>query len=393
MSNIPEEVYLEILYRVPVETTYVCKCVCKSWLAIISAPAVVKMHLNVTIQKNNPNLMIKYHDPIHQTTPLFSVSYDSLSSSMNEIEDVALNMDYPLESYGFLFKTLGICDGLFCLGFEVSVTDVLYLWNPATKEYKELPDSPNESSANQELGICGFCYDDKIHDYKIVKLLQYTRIVGDSYPVDRIDQSQGMSLVDVYTMGSNSWKSIESVAYSFPICGVPGVLVNGALHWLGHTQALQRSLVMVSFNVNEERFEELQLPKQPFEKKNIFVTLGLLKGCLCVINSVDCDRFQIWRMQDYGVRESWNLCHVITNERIVNDSLLILVWFKSGEILFQIPGDLVFYDTKNGTAREPNIRSSSLVLMKQETYFESLVSLNSGTFVQPWRIEEEIIEE
>lgn len=148
---------------------------------------------------------------------------------------------------------------------------------------------------------------------------------------------------------------------------------------------------MVSFNINEERFEELQLPKQPFEKKNVFVTVGVLEGCLCVINSIDPNYFQIWKMEAYGVRESWNLRHVITNERIANDSLLTLAWFKSGEFLFPIPGDLVFYDAKNGTAREPNIHNSSLDLMEHVTYYESLVSLNSGTYLKPWTIEEEII--
>ncbi|XP_026443002.1 F-box/kelch-repeat protein At3g23880-like [Papaver somniferum] len=245
MSSLPEEVYLEILYRVPVKTTFVCKCVCKSWLSLISTPDFIKMHLNVSIQKNNPKVMIKYHDPVNQGTITFSVSYDSLSSSTNEFEDEAIAMDYPLESDGYLFKTWGTCDGLFCLGFEVGVADVLYLWNPATREYKELPESPNESSESKEIGVCGFGYDDRNGDYKIVKLLQYRRMVEDSYPVDREDPSQGMSLVDVYTMGSNSWKSIASVPYSFPICGDPGVLVNGVLHWLGYTQPKHYNVLLL----------------------------------------------------------------------------------------------------------------------------------------------------
>ncbi|XP_026442972.1 F-box/kelch-repeat protein At3g23880-like [Papaver somniferum] len=338
MSNIPEEVYLEILYRVPVKSTFLCKCVCKSWLSLISTPDFVKMHLNVSIQKNNPKLMIKYQDPLENRllverrgVALYSVSYDSLSSSINEFEYEAVELDYPLGHFDYFFKTMGICDGLVCLCFQVGRRDVLFLWNPATREFKGVLAAPNEASDTKELGICGFCYDKRIDDYKLVKLLQCNRslMVDASYVVDRIDQSQGMSLVDVYNMGSNSWKSIESVPYSFPMCGIPGVLVNGALHWLGHTEALQRSLVMVTFNIIEERFEELQLPKQPFDKKKIFVTVGVLKGCLCVINSIDPNCFQIWKMEDYGVQESWNLCHVITNEGVANDSSLMLVWFKN----------------------------------------------------------------
>ncbi|XP_026451297.1 F-box/kelch-repeat protein At3g06240-like [Papaver somniferum] len=238
---------------------------------------------------------------------------------MNEFEDDAVEIYYPVRS----IETVGTCDGLvFRIGFEVGYDrDLIFVWNPATKEFKELPvspnesESPNESSVGKEIGICGFGYDYKTDDYK----------------------------------------SIESVPYSFPICGVSGVLVNGALHWLGHTQALHHSLVVVSLNVTEEKFEEMQLPKHPFEKKNEFTTMGVLEGRLCVVVNVDDVGFEVWRMQEYGVRESWNICHVITNERIVNDSYLKLVGFRNGEILFKIPGDLVFYDPKHRTARTARV--------------------------------------
>ncbi|XP_026447546.1 F-box/kelch-repeat protein At3g06240-like [Papaver somniferum] len=379
MSSIPEEIYLEILLRVPVQTTFVCKCVCKSWLALISSIDFVKRRLNITIQINNPKIMLKYHKLVPKSAVIYSANYDSLSSSMNEFVDDAVEMDYPM---GF-WKPIGTCDGLVCcisfeLSFEGCIRDVIFLWNPTTQEYKELPVSPNDSSDSKEVAICGFGYDSKIDDYKVVKLLQYR----EDFQVDRTDPSHGMSSVDVYTMGSNSWKSIGSVPYTFPICCRSGALVNGALHWLGHSQAQDNSLVVVSLNISEERFEDMQLPKQPSDKNTEFISVGVLEGRLCVIVNVDDIRFEIWRMQDYGVRESWNICHVITNERVMNDYYLMLVWFRNGEILFKIPSDLVFYDPKNGTARKANIHSS-MILVSQEIYFESLVSVNSGTYVEP----------
>ncbi|XP_026451615.1 F-box/kelch-repeat protein At3g06240-like [Papaver somniferum] len=381
MSTIPEEIYLEILYRVPVETIGVRKCVCKYWLSLISSPDFVKIHLNHTIKKNNPTLLLQYHDYDKKCGATYSISYDLLSSSMNDFEDNAVNIRCPLVSC----VSLGTCDGLVCcLVYECSYRGVLFRWNPTTQEYKLLPVSPNESSVGKEIGICGFGYDHKINDYKVVKLLQYIRDVEHIYPIDRADPSKGMSAVDVYTMGSNSWKSIESVPYSFTISGVSGVLVNGALHWLGHTQALHRSLVVVSLNVSEERFEEMELPKQPYEKNNKFMTVGALEGFLRVIVNVDNTRVEVWKMREYGVQESWNICHVVTNKIIVNDSYLKLVWFRNGEILFKIPCDLVFYEQKHGTAVEPNIRGS-LLLITEDIYFESLVSVDSGTYVEPYR--------
>ncbi|XP_026380887.1 F-box protein CPR1-like [Papaver somniferum] len=144
---------------------------------------------------------------------------------------------------------------------------------------------------------------------------------------------------------------------------------------------------IISMEINNEKFKELQQPKDPSETN--CVDLGVLEGCLCLcvlVNDVQ-DYVQVWVMQEYGVRESWTQCYVITHEKIVNAYCLSfgyslkLTWsFENGEMLFRLhEGILVLYDPKHENAREPNI--SSLFSAGEENYFESLVSLHSGTYV------------
>ncbi|XP_026433856.1 F-box protein At5g49610-like [Papaver somniferum] len=136
MSSIPEEIYYEILLRLPVKSLLTCKGVCKNWYALISTSGFVKTY--VTIQKNNPILMLEAN------RYFYSMAYDSFPSSpVCEIKDDVIKVDHPHHCVGFL----GSCNGLFCIRIWLLVgrgynRDVLCLWNPSTGEYKELPESP-----------------------------------------------------------------------------------------------------------------------------------------------------------------------------------------------------------------------------------------------------------
>lgn len=110
---------------------------------------------------------------------------------------------------------------------------------------------------------------------------------------------------------------------------------------------------------------------------------GVLEGCLYVIVDFFNVHSEVWVMQNYGVRESWTKRYTISNERILNAYLPSLVWsFKSGELLVGIWSifDLVIYDPTDESVREPNMPSLTK-LGKEGYYYESLVSLRSGTYV------------
>ncbi|XP_026382104.1 F-box protein At3g07870-like [Papaver somniferum] len=185
---------------------------------------------------------------------------------------------------------MGSCDGLVCLWFQF--LDSLFLWNPATREYKELPNS-------KIYNVCmvAFGYDYRSKDYKLLAV-----------------DCQG--LFKVYSLGSNSWKTIGNVPYLYTYREAE-VIPIGDCHWLAKRRQ-DFSDVLVSPNTSNEIFKEIELPKEPLDTGFKFRNLTVLEGCLCVFVNANCVHLEVWVMQDYGVRESWTKRCVITHDKIMS---------------------------------------------------------------------------
>ncbi|XP_026383333.1 F-box/kelch-repeat protein At3g06240-like [Papaver somniferum] len=353
-SRLPEEFDHEILSRLPAKSVFVCKCVCKTWLSVISNPTFIQSHLNVTVKNNNPSLMLAgYEDSESATSAVHSIKHDLLS----EFDGIGVNeMDYPFKSSASNIKLVGSYNGLVCIRID---NDFYCIWNPVTYEYKRLPETPNVNNYEEEdVETYGLGYDCKTDDYKLV-------IVVDD-----------LSLVEVYTLGSNSWDSIRTVPYRF--YGGSGVLISGALHWLGARRGNPSSDLVISFEINSEKFNELQLPKEPLEDNcRWFSAVGVLEGCLCVL-ALDKNTgspAEVWVMRDYGVRESWTKITTVTGGTVEYP----LMSLKNDKILFwSFQGIPVLHDRKDGSSSHLNV-CSPVDYTSALNYFETLVSLNSAT--------------
>lgn len=102
-------------------------------------------------------------------------------------------------------------------------------------------------------------------------------------------------------------------------------------------------------------------------------------------------------MQDYGVKESWAKRYTITHEIIIRTTLRwrsirsLSFWsFKNGDVLFMIQGKLVLYDPTDGSAIERDMSGSVSSFGQGVTYFESLVSVKSGTYARKGQIEDQL---
>ncbi|XP_059451108.1 F-box/kelch-repeat protein At3g06240-like [Corylus avellana] len=119
------------------------------------------------------------------------------------------------------------------------------------------------------------------------------------------------SLVEIYTLQTGIWRSITAPGSPYIIRDwSSSVFVNGVLHWLAHTwdQAPFRN-VIVSFNMKDEAFGELSMPKSLQGLENLNVTVALVDGLLAL---VPCNKLgneaseAVWVMKEYGVAESWS---------------------------------------------------------------------------------------
>ncbi|XP_026382643.1 F-box/kelch-repeat protein At3g06240-like [Papaver somniferum] len=245
-----------------------------------------------------------------------------------------------------------------------------------------------------EIGY-GFGYDCGIEDYKVVAVINSEEYLNVSY-------------VGVYTLGSDSWKTISSIPYKlakgynnvrFPV--FPGVFLNGALHWLAQSFSGNGLQVLLSFDMKDEIFAEIHQPENLDKFDYKFV--GLLGGCLCMLCSVG---FEVWVMQHYGVRESWTklleMDQLMTVDIPSFHYLRRTVSLRNGEILLEIQLDagdkmdggedtaIIVYDPKWERTRIVKILlkrienfSPGYILRKLyeiDSYVESLVSVNPGSY-------------
>ncbi|KAH7865359.1 hypothetical protein Vadar_005606 [Vaccinium darrowii] len=247
LPNLPPEIMVEILLRLPVKSLLRLRCVCKSWRSLISQRKFAKTHLSLASSINpdytHHRLLITNinHDYTYQgflSTDVLSVVLScSLYSILN---DTVVQLDYPLRRDSCVgyrgVIILGGCDGLMC----IKTGRTLFLWNPSTRKSKRLP------SVNMPTDrvVYGFGRDASIDDYKVV-----------GFGID--------FEVKVYTVRTDSWRRIGDFPHGhlLPHRYRSGVFVNGALHWIvcGKTSGIIVGII-VSLDLATETYGELLKP-------------------------------------------------------------------------------------------------------------------------------------
>ncbi|XP_026439162.1 F-box/kelch-repeat protein At3g06240-like [Papaver somniferum] len=243
------------------------------------------------------NIIVSSWSDTNPATSLSSIDYASVlklsfGGGEYEREGVARvdyrNYPFRQEKYGKALIILGSCNGLICLGvFKGSSCDLrknhpIYIWNPSTKEYKEIPEC--KFSSNKFKVKYGFGYDNDIDDYKMVRISD--------------GENHGCLDIQVYTLGSDSWHHVLTISCSFSSDSTFfSVLFNGSLHWLGVTS----SEVIFAFEICKERLVHLMLPEKTTEgweeeDENAIKVVGVLGDCIC---------FSIWPGQYMGHAGLW----------------------------------------------------------------------------------------
>ncbi|XP_026459538.1 F-box/kelch-repeat protein At3g06240-like [Papaver somniferum] len=150
-------------------------------------------------------------------------------------------------------------------------------------------------------------YDHKTDDYKL------SAGVTDFQREDTVFQ--------IYSLASNSWKLGPTVPYSISYTARwHEVVVNGYHHWLA---IAQRKFFILSFDIINESFKEMQPPKELLGKnlEDDRIIPGVLEGCLYILDSSYTNgvkiNVEVWEMLDYGVHESWTRRYIITHESII----------------------------------------------------------------------------
>lgn len=361
-ESFTEDIFIDIFLRLPAKSLMRFKCVAKQWRPLISKlisdPSFVKSHLQ----------RLKAGDLIHSQRivvgtgygPLETVDYEALDRGCEDRVVVVPHSINPLWNP----SVVGSCDGLVCL----LVPGIYLIYNPTTREYREVPGS---DFVGEIESFRGFGYDSQSDDYKIVE-----GVVG--YDIWE---------VAIFSLKSSSWRTIQVQFQEETHCKVrnPGVYWNGAIHWcprewfvdyrVSHNRLRERGVIM-SFDLSEERFHR-ELPVPEVDVDMTLEGLGIHGASLFIYCSTLDPRIEAWITDEHGRGGGpWTKWFSLDSILLDNNRSwkVPLTYTRSGKVVLLMDRDQMILVNPLDNSRKdyPVTRGDGLI--EHAMYLETLVS-------------------
>ncbi|KAI8551283.1 hypothetical protein RHMOL_Rhmol06G0173400 [Rhododendron molle] len=312
---LPQKVLTEILSRLPVPSLLRFRCVCKSWLSLISTPDFISKHSSLSTTKTTTAfLLLRRYSHRRER---FSLHLDA-QQTFPKLRDLKYPFPTRLQYY---FRILGSCNGLVCLtddSFGNTNTNTIILWNPSIQKSLTLPLPKSTRDLDGSFFMCalGFGFDSMSNDYKVVRV---------------------------------SYSGGEDGFWVPPNVEIYAVCVNGNVHWVGYKRVspVTRGCFVVVFDLGGEVFGEVELPGSLVHEFPSNMMVSVMDECLSVLvydKRAYSKQCTVWVMKEYGVAESWSKQYEIDLDgRLV----LVLGLRKNGEMLLVMGKELVSYNPES----------------------------------------------
>ncbi|CAA2965466.1 F-box kelch-repeat At3g23880-like [Olea europaea subsp. europaea] len=351
---LPEEVWVEILSRLPVKTLLRFKCVCRQWRTLISSPTFASLHLNRSISNPTRRSILVFDQYEDQF-----VSFDPVTFSPIKKFNAGLDR---VNCFGSEIMCVGSTNGVLCI---IDESGRIWLWNPSTRQYRKLPPGINDRSTFLSMG---FGFDSVSNDYKVV-------ILGFRY----IREGEHGIWVEVWSSNLESWREIK-VDYSFRRgISVCDVIVEGSVHWfvMDSSRGSRGRMLVASFDMRTELLGVIPLP----ESKHNYIFSGFNWNEKFAL--ITCDNpqkyrriYQVWTIESDSVgKESWS--KKFTFELNVGSvaqyrSMLNTV---NGKVVLDKGGKLMFYDVETRKMKTVGTHEDEFFPLGAYSYVESLLSI------------------
>ncbi|KAK7258719.1 hypothetical protein RIF29_24301 [Crotalaria pallida] len=349
-NNIPDDLILEILYKLPLKSLKRFRCVCKTWADdLFESPQFMAVH--------HKNLLLSSCDTDNSSILLKQTSYVSYTSYISYRDNLFLlfgkrlenkvKIDFPI--FDININILGsFVNGTLCLyqgttfDRNVNIPFKVVLWNSTTKEFKVVRPGivrvPRDLSIRIDLP--GFGYDTVTNDYKLIR---YIRFFNKNCSEEGLSSIRPKPLLQIYSLRSNSWRDLD-VEMPTHDCHNQ-VYLNGVCHWLSYKLSNREELVLVSFNLSDE-----VLHTTPLDCRDCFAyadwnrsALVVLNDSIAMITGTPCTNlFDISILGAIGVKESWTKLFRIGP--LFYDCVPIGVWKKGFIFNRMISGQLAYFN-------------------------------------------------
>lgn len=347
--NLPLNIILDILSRLPARTILNCKLVRKKWSNLISTPEFVNLHLS----RSSQALVVFQHESVSaEVCRIFEFEDDPDHNDLHYDPVIKFELSTSLVISRGATVQVGSINGLVCLRSFDREYDALYVCNPITREYVTMPvlnwlvEFPSQV-------LYGFGLSKISGQYKVVRIFHECVLDPTTGALLSIPKSE----CHVYTLGTSSWRGIGGVPFAYN-CRSVGQFFNGNLHWV--IQDLAGSELISCFDVEKETFQPFPFPFPGELHSRTLHSLGVITGCLCLCDNTSDSEIVIWVMKEYGVQNSWTKEFVISKmpdfAGISYELVYALKVFENGDILMSWEDFyLFFYRNQNTTLQKVEV--------------------------------------
>ncbi|KAI9110664.1 hypothetical protein K1719_018530 [Acacia pycnantha] len=269
---LPEEIFTNILKRLPVKSLIRFRCVCKDWKNLFKTPSFIAEH-NRHATQQDPVLLFKRGGRLP-----CNPEYLCLCLINRDMKVLEYQTRQTQPSLVARCDIIGSSNGLLCLVHKYS----FILWNPATREVLQVPNNPNLTREVLQvpnvlnlIHFAGFGFSPIVNDYKIVRLSTSWR------HDDRI------YLVQVFSVSTWSWKEVGELMPGIMPCDIPGFALDGAIFLFGSRDSGPESC-LISFDIATESLALIPIPKSAHVTNESRLTTYESKLAMLSKSKVEC---------------------------------------------------------------------------------------------------------
>ncbi|XP_017252385.1 F-box/kelch-repeat protein At3g23880-like isoform X1 [Daucus carota subsp. sativus] len=351
--ELPEELLIEILSRLPARSLLSCRRVCQRFNIVTRSPNLIATHVKRASTLNTT----KFCSAFIFGSNWIGGGYEHILLK-NTNDSVTFSYVRPSNPLSCNISIVGCCNGLFCAEVESPCDENgghFLIWNPITRENRYVLKPNVNSSRNPYIIALAFGYSHNTNDYKVVRIVSYPNQGKSSVTVEVYKMTtEDWSVYDVTTLPCSEPDQVPS-QFNDPLIlfGISSPYfirpLKQAFHWITDSAGIEDRLskAVVSFDIEEEQlnfFSWLDPFKIPLEEPVIIDTLNdslsLLVPHLSFLNS----SFDIWVMDDYGKQASWT--RRFTVEQFDGLARPVGYWTDDLLIMTTYERNLFFYNLK-----------------------------------------------
>lgn len=308
-QDLDENIWAEILKRLPVKVVGQIRCVCKSWNTLISSAFFINHQLslvNFTASSSNNNPGYLVFDPcVCWSSTVHSCLYNPDEEEPHLAKFSPLPFETDDGDNGVKYNAIGAINGVVCLGRELAwprTAGSAILWNPTLRKHVATPDDQCEGGWI----VVGFGFDARTNDFKVVRFTPPGGSV-DSGCSDPLDEPPPR--FEVFSTRGGGWRSVAADHIS-PFLLVTYCLCykNGFIHWVVERRGGVKGVLV--FDCERDEFEIMHLPREVRTCRQIgylFIRYCCSAGggMLSLLAEGKGPGAELWVMEEYGVSTSW----------------------------------------------------------------------------------------